>query len=487
MATTLRDLGEDITDRTLTLNLIQGLNERFHDVDRLLHRDIPFPLFKDAVNELLLEEITSAPPSSTPPTALLAVGQAAAPGSPPSAQGHKSPRNGVSLCGGAGSSGSSRPRKDDRRHKSPPRERILRRHRRTDQQQRLLGAQHRRCWRRLLALLPTVAGRGHPDVAWPPLFHGTASNTGPAATGAGASPARTVGPDLRHPPGEVQALAQHQAAQAAQGQQAQLAWTPGYGPTVSPTGWDQQSLASALSTVSLNQPPSHDWYFDSGATSHMTSDPSSVSHSFFTRYPSSIVVGNRSLLPVTSTGTTSLPGPFPLNNVLVSPSLIKNLISVRQFTTDNNCSVEFDPAGCSVKDLESRRVLVRCESAGPLYPLRVPTAIALVAGSSPLWHRRLGHPGHEVLSQLVSVIPSCNKELGSSSCHACQLGRHIRSPFPTFTACASSNFDLIHCDLWTSPVVSASGFKYYLVILDDCSHYLWTFPLRLKSDTPHIG
>jgi hypothetical protein len=207
---------------------------------------------------------------------------------------------------------------------------------------------------------------------------------------------------------------------------------PGYGSAVSPTRWDQQSLASAFSTVSLNQPPSQEWYFDSGATSHMTSDPSSVSHSFFTRYPSSIVAGNRSL-PVTSTSTASLPGPFSLNNVLVSPSLIKNLIFVRQFTTDNNCSVEFDPAGCSVKDLESRRVLVRCESASPLYLLRIPTATALVAGSSPLWHRRLDHPGHEVLSQLVSVIPSCNKELDSSLCHACQLGRHIRSPFPTST------------------------------------------------------
>jgi len=41
----------------------------------------------------------------------------------------------------------------------------------------------------------------------------------------------------------------------------------------------------------------------------------------------------------------------------------------------------------------------------------------------------------------------------------------------------------MHCDLWTSPVVSVSGYKYYLVILDDCSHFLWTFPLRLKSDT----
>jgi transposase InsO family protein len=30
--------------------------------------------------------------------------------------------------------------------------------------------------------------------------------------------------------------------------------------------------------------------------------------------------------------------------------------------------------------------------------------------------------------------------------------------------------------------MSNSGFKYYLVVLDDFSHYAWTFPLRHKSD-----
>jgi hypothetical protein len=28
-----------------------------------------------------------------------------------------------------------------------------------------------------------------------------------------------------------------------------------------------------------------------------------------------------------------------------------------------------------------------------------------------------------------------------------------------------------------------SGYKYYLIILDDCTHYSWTFPLHQKSDT----
>jgi len=282
--------------------------------------------------------------------------------------------------------------------------------------------------------------------------------------------------------------AQAQAPLQAQQAQAQQAWAPpGFQyPSGAPSSWDQQSLASSFSTVSLQQPPATDWYFDSGATSHMTSDPSALSHTSFSRYPSpsSIIVGNGSLLPVTATGSTQLPGSFLLNNVLVSPNLIKNLISVHQFTSDNNCSIEFDPTGCSVKDLQTRRILARCNSSGPLYPLCRPAATALLGGpTSLLWHRRLGHPGHQALSKLTSILPFCNKDSSNSLCHACQLGRHVRLPFHTSSSRASSNFDLIHCDLWTSPVISVSGYKYYLVILDDCSHHLWTFPLRMKSDT----
>jgi hypothetical protein len=51
------------------------------------------------------------------------------------------------------------------------------------------------------------------------------------------------------------------------------------------------------------------------------------------------------------------------------------------------------------------------------------------------------------------------------------------------TLCISSHSAEHPFDLWTSPVVSVSGSKYYLVILDDFTHYLWTFPQKLKSDT----
>lgn len=156
----------------------------------------------------------------------------------------------------------------------------------------------------------------------------------------------------------------------------------------------------------------------------MTSDADILSHPFTSSSvsPSSIIVGNGSFSPVTSTSATNLSPKLRLNNVLVSPNLIKNLISVRQFTSDNNCSVEFDPLGCSVKDLPSRREIIRCDSSGPLYPLRLPTSSSLATATPSLWHQRLGHPGHEVLSTLacLSAIP-CNKGAGDSTCHACLL------------------------------------------------------------------
>ena len=130
-------------------------------------------------------------------------------------------------------------------------------------------------------------------------------------------------------------------------------------------------------------------------------------------------------------------------------------------------------------------MIARCNSSGELYPFHPPSTHALTAvTSSDLWHRRLGHLGHEALTKLASTtaIP-CTKNAASSLCHACQLSRHVRLPFSSSNSRASHNFDLVHCDLWTSPVASVLGYKYYLVILDGCSHFLWTFPLRLKSET----
>ena len=172
--------------------------------------------------------------------------------------------------------------------------------------------------------------------------------------------------------------------------------------------------------------------------------------------------------------------------------MVHNLLSIRRFIADNSCSVEFDSSGLVVKDLASQRPLLPCDSTGPVYTLRFPasawpsspvlSAAFATTTSSTTWHQRLDHPGRDALMQLSpSSDVRCTRPHGEHLCHACQLDRHVRLPFHS-SSHAACIFDLVHCDLWTSPIISISGYKYYVVVVDDYSHYSWTFPLRAKYD-----
>jgi hypothetical protein len=252
------------------------------------------------------------------------------------------------------------------------------------------------------------------------------------------------------------------------------------------------------SRPTLTPSMSLEWITDTGATYHTTPNPGILTsvRPPSSSLPSSIMVANGSCLSVTSVGAAGPPGSFRIPDVLVAPSLVHNLLSIRRFTTDNYCSVEFDSSGLTVKDSTTRRPLLRCDSTGPLYTLRLPHATSSLSSSpdtaavfaattsSTTWHRRLGHPGRDALLELTrsATIP-CTRSPEEHLCHACQLGCHVRLPFSSSSLHATHAFDLVHCDLWTSPITSMSGYKYYLVVLDDFSHYVWTFPLRAKSET----
>lgn len=80
-----------------------------------------------------------------------------------------------------------------------------------------------------------------------------------------------------------------------------------------------------------------------------------ASHSPYTGQDG-VVIGNGSNIPITHTGSLSLPTAskdFKLNNVLYAPSMQKNLISVNRFCKTNDASVEFFPSMFQVKDLQT--------------------------------------------------------------------------------------------------------------------------------------
>jgi hypothetical protein len=221
------------------------------------------------------------------------------------------------------------------------------------------------------------------------------------------------------------------------------------------SGWDANALAAAYCTMAL-APPSPDWVIDSGASYHTTPTTGMLSHSHPppSTNPTSIVVGNGSTLPATLVGASVLPRPFYLNDVLIARHITHNLLSVRQFTTDNSCSIEFDPIDFSMKDLATRTPLARCDSVRPLYTLRSssttvsPPPVLVSTSTSTTWHCHLGHPEPDVMTKLSSTLDSsCNRGHFVGLCHACHLDRHTRLPFPTSSSRAAQAFDLVHCDL----------------------------------------
>ena len=154
-----------------------------------------------------------------------------------------------------------------------------------------------------------------------------------------------------------------------------------------------------------------------------------------------------------------------MNDVLVSPTLTENLVSIRKLTTDNNCVVEFTSSGFCVKDLKTKHNSLSSSSQDGLYPLHnsinPPNVFGLAAirVTGATWHRRLGLANSKVLSHLFqNSLIYCNKSETSYTCvcHACQLGKHVRLPFDQSKSHTSFPFELIHSDIWVSPVSSHS-------------------------------
>uniref|UniRef100_A0A251T5P9 non-specific serine/threonine protein kinase n=1 Tax=Helianthus annuus TaxID=4232 RepID=A0A251T5P9_HELAN len=246
-------------------------------------------------------------------------------------------------------------------------------------------------------------------------------------------------------------------------------------------------IGAAFTTMVLNE-PEPTWTMDTGATEHLTP------HQGMIHVPSSlpvrtkILVGDGNCLPILGSGTGyhTLPNRnYILPNILYSPKVIKNLLSVRRFTRDNLVSIEFDPYGFSLKDLTTGEHLSRHNSEGDLYTFTAPEpSSCLVAASYLPWHDRLGHPGAQVLDTLIRFFNfPCNKNKVSAFCDSCHVSNSKRLPFYASTSTTFAPFDIIHCDLWTSPIPSKQGYKYCMVLIDNFTHFVWVYPLKFKSET----
>jgi hypothetical protein len=244
-----------------------------------------------------------------------------------------------------------------------------------------------------------------------------------------------------------------------------------------------------------------DWLADSGANTHITVDPNTINNPVPFEGNETVGVGNGTGLNITATGSTLVnsnlansSSKFLLKDILLCPSASANLLSINKFCIDNHCMFELTGSSFTVKDTLTGTVLLQGPSENGLYPIPLHrisqnklkgfAALLGVKTTDMVWHQRLGHPSIAVFQHLLSHqhLPLAGSVDKLRICESCQLGKSKQLPFCESSRQTFVPLELVHSDVWTSPIPSLTGCKFYVIFVDDYSRFTWLYPMFNKSD-----
>ncbi len=238
------------------------------------------------------------------------------------------------------------------------------------------------------------------------------------------------------------------------------------------------------------------WIFDTGATNHMTGSRAAFSD-LDTGIVGNVRFGDGSVVRIEGCGTVLIAcknGEHrALSNTYYIPRLTANIVSCGQLD-EGGCQIQVEDGVMRVRD-EQRRLLAKIRrGASRLYVLDVditrPVCLAARAGEDAWrWHARFGHVNFAALRKmggegLVRGLPLLDQV--EQVCEACLAGKHRRHPFPRQLDCRSTEvLQLVHGDL-CGPIspTTPSGKKYFLLLVDDYSRYMWVALLATKDAAP---
>lgn len=236
------------------------------------------------------------------------------------------------------------------------------------------------------------------------------------------------------------------------------------------------------------------WVLDTGASNHMTGIRSLFSE-IDKGVGGSVRFGDGSTVAIEGRGTIVFMckngEQRALTGVYYIPRLTANIISLGQMD-EGGCRVDINHGILRIFD-RKKKLLVRVRrTAGRIYQLQatIGRPLCFAAHSSEvswLWHGRFGHLGFDNLRKLareemVRGLPTLDPVDGV--CDACLAGKQRRSPFPVQARRrAAQVLDLVHGDL-CGPISPStpSGNRYFLLLVDDKSRYMWVKLLARKDE-----
>ena len=248
----------------------------------------------------------------------------------------------------------------------------------------------------------------------------------------------------------------------------------------------QKSASSAALSYGVDT----NWYFDSGTTDNITNELEKFSaHEWYAGNAGNdhIQAANGKGMSISHIGNTVFHNPkhdFSISNVLHVPSANKNLVSVHQFTSDNDVFLEFHPTYFCIKDKDTKNLLLRGRCRDGLYSLPTFSQVHHISKpSTTRWHHRLGHPSSVIVNRVLRDYNlSFIHESSVSICDACQQAKSCQLPYPKSDSVSTLPLQLIFSDVWGPAPTSVGRYQYYVSFIDDYSKLTWIFLLKHKSD-----
>ena len=244
--------------------------------------------------------------------------------------------------------------------------------------------------------------------------------------------------------------------------------------------------------------PAQNWIVDSGATCHICNAKELFEDLQPLSKPQRITLGDDHTLEAISTGAVEVKLKLPggkskvgrLSDVLYVPTLAYNLLSVTK-ATEAGKKVTFGDTRAEIVDDQGQVVAV-ASKVGSLYYLDCePLHNQQVNSAShqpkeKLWHRRFGHLGKRSLCMLKKdgLVSGFDYDISKEIdvCEPCVSRKIHRRSFPKCgRERAAEPLGLVHsdvCDKIRSP--SPSQAEYFIVFVDDKTHYVWVYVVKHK-------
>lgn len=244
---------------------------------------------------------------------------------------------------------------------------------------------------------------------------------------------------------------------------------------------------------------SNDWTMDSAATSHVSGNKK-LFDSLDLSQCSSVTMANNNTECVKGKGTCAISmtnesgdlSSKELNDVLYTPNVLGNLISVGKLMTEG-FAIIFANDKCEIQKNDEQVAVA--DYIDGLFKLRRPQQINSCTENEHkqnclhYWHRVFGHRDPAAIKTMVeNDLVSGMKLIDcgiQTRCETCMKAKTTRLPFPKKSLTQSKAIlDLIHTDVCgPMQTESCSKKRYLLTVIDDYSKYTVVYFLREKSET----